>query len=201
MMLLTLNSLNNIARFFTLLLIFVFVLAITYFTTRFIANYQKGKMQGGNITIIETARIAQDKYIQIIKIGTKYIAVAVSKNEVSFLTELSEKELDFHTGNENAVPGFSDILNRMKAKKDEKEDTAPQQSKLKVFHLAEGNLKEESADCGDETAPDIESRAAEEQADGDMALNNAVSGKHAEGEKAVDNIVPVKQNAEDNYNN
>ena len=45
---------NSIAQFITVTMIFIFVLAITYFTTRWIGSYQKKKMSYGNIKVIES---------------------------------------------------------------------------------------------------------------------------------------------------
>ena len=67
------------AQLLTLLVVFIFVLALTYFATRWAGNMQKTKMAGRNIQILETMRVSNTKYIQIIKIGSKCFAVAVCK--------------------------------------------------------------------------------------------------------------------------
>ena len=112
------STVNNVSRFFTLIFIFIFVLAITYFTTKYIANLQKGKNISGNIRILETSRITQDKYIQIVKIGEKYVAIAVAKNGVTKLAELSEEELKLPEIEADGSKGFRDILNRFTKKND-----------------------------------------------------------------------------------
>ena len=56
---------DSYLQFMTVLILFVFVLAITYLVTRWIANYQKGKAGMGNLEIIETCRVASNKYIQL----------------------------------------------------------------------------------------------------------------------------------------
>lgn len=137
-MLLAIDSLNNITRFISLLIIFAFVLAITYFTTRYIANYQKGKIDNGNIKIIETARISQDKLLQIIKVGTRYFLIAISKNDVTYLSELKEDEIKISENGTNSLPGFSDLLEIAKGKTSKKVDSGDNASlnnKLKKFDL------------------------------------------------------------------
>ncbi len=64
--------LDSIVQLLTVLLIFIFVLALTYFTTKLTAGFQKGRYQSANVEIIETLRIAPTKYIQIVRIGEKY---------------------------------------------------------------------------------------------------------------------------------
>jgi flagellar protein FliO/FliZ len=87
------QSLNSFLQFMTVLVIFIIVLFITYFTTRWIAGYQKNKMSGSNIQVVETSKIAGNKYVQILRIGSKYIAVAVCKDTVTALTEIPPEQI------------------------------------------------------------------------------------------------------------
>ncbi len=50
-------------------------------------------MSSGNMELVEAFRIAPGKYIQIVKIGTRYLALAVCKDTVTLLTELREDEV------------------------------------------------------------------------------------------------------------
>lgn len=115
-MVLTVDTLDNVARFLTLLLIFGFVLAVTYFTTRYIANFQKGRLRNANISVIETAQIAPGRYIQIIRIGSRYLAVAVGKDTVTMLTELNEEEIQLLNEKGTDLPGFKEIMEKAKEK-------------------------------------------------------------------------------------
>lgn len=90
MLLAEVSKLDSIIQFLTVLIIFVFVLGATWFTTRYIAGVQKGKLKGNNFEIIDSFRISQNKYMQIIRIGDRYLAIAVCKDTVTVLTELSE---------------------------------------------------------------------------------------------------------------
>ncbi len=96
-MLLALDSsgrgINSFAQFLTVLVIFIGVLALTYFTTRWVASYQKGKMMSSNISVLETMKITQNKYVQIIRVGEHYYAVAVGKDNITLLGELNEDEI------------------------------------------------------------------------------------------------------------
>ena len=112
-MILTAGGYDSFLDLITVLLIFVFVIAITLFTTKYVANYQKVQNAGKNIEVLETYRISQSKYIQIVKIGTKYVAIAVSKDTVTLLTALEETDISF---NEmvNEGKSFKDILAGLK---------------------------------------------------------------------------------------
>lgn len=107
------STTDSYLQFMTVLFLFVVVLAITYATTKWIANYQKGKAVCGNIEVIETSRIASNKYIQIIRIGSKYLAIAVGKDEVHMLTELSEEELIWKE-TQKAEIDFASVLQKFK---------------------------------------------------------------------------------------
>lgn len=117
--------------FFQLIIVlvcFVVVLVLAYYTTRWLANYQKGRSFNKNLKIIETLKLSPDKYVQIIACGKdKYLIVGLSKNEVTLLGELSEDELidldsivndnNSNGNNNNASTGFSQIIEKMKSKK------------------------------------------------------------------------------------
>jgi len=105
---------SSYAQFLTVLLLFIFVLGITYFTTRWIAKIQRGQMAGGdNIEIIETAKVAADKYIEIVRTGDKYLVLGVGKSEVHVLTELTKDELVFKDASKQTLD-FSAVLDRVK---------------------------------------------------------------------------------------
>jgi flagellar protein FliO/FliZ len=65
------STLDNVLQFIGLLLLFVFILGATYFTTRWIANYQRTTGLNRNIKVIETYKLTTNKYIQIIQLGEK----------------------------------------------------------------------------------------------------------------------------------
>ena len=62
----TSNRLDSIVQLITAVCIFIFVLALAYFTTKFTAGFQKSKLASPNVEVIETFRLTQNKYIQIL---------------------------------------------------------------------------------------------------------------------------------------
>ena len=93
MLLTRVSTTDSYLQFITVLILFVFVLGITYATTRWIAGYQKNKMISGNLEVMETLRIANNKYVQIVRAGSKYLVIAIGKDEIHMLSELSEEEI------------------------------------------------------------------------------------------------------------
>ena len=86
-------SMESFLQLIVALFIFVFVLALTYLTTQWIGKYQKGHMNTKNLRIIETIPAGQNKHICLVKAGTKYLVVAVGKEEIHLLTTLTEEQL------------------------------------------------------------------------------------------------------------
>lgn len=117
------SRIEAFAQLLTLLIIFIFVLAVTYYVTRFVGNYQKNKLSGSNINILETMRIANNKYIQIVKIGSRVFAIAVAKDTVSYLCELDKDELIYKESSSGKMlinnDNFKEILEKFKKDKQE----------------------------------------------------------------------------------
>ncbi len=117
------SRIEAFAQLLTLLIIFIFVLAVTYYVTRFVGNYQKNKLSGSNINILETMRIANNKYIQIVKIGSRVFAIAVAKDTVSYLCELDEDGLIYKESSSGKMlinnDNFKEILEKFKKDKPE----------------------------------------------------------------------------------
>lgn len=81
------------AQLITVLVIFVVVLAVTAVVTKWLANYQKSQNSGRNIEVIETTHIANNKWIQIVRVGNTYKILAISKDSVTFLGDIDPSEL------------------------------------------------------------------------------------------------------------
>lgn len=113
---------QNVLELIAVLIVFVFVLAATYYVTKWIGKSGVVQIQSNNIKVIETFKIAQNKYIQIIQLGDKYYSIAVTKDNITFLAALDEEQLDLtKKDKEVTVLPFRDILNRLdKRQKKEK---------------------------------------------------------------------------------
>ena len=108
--------LDSIVQLFTVILIFIFVLALTYFTTKFTAKLQMGRYQNANVEIIETYKIAPTKYIQVVRIGEKYFSYVVCKETVTLLGELAKDDIIDSEQKEQNTTGlsFKDIFEKLK---------------------------------------------------------------------------------------
>ena len=105
---------DSYLQFISILIIFIAVLGATYYVTKWIANYQKGTESGKNIDIIETCRISTSKYVQIVRIGNRYVAIGVSKDDITNLGDVSPDELELSKAPE-ANLGFKDVFEKIKS--------------------------------------------------------------------------------------
>ena len=117
-----LSGLASVFRLIGVLLVFLFVLAVTYATTKWIAHYQQGIAANRNIQVIETFRITNNKFIQIIQVGERYLVISVCKDTINILTEITEDELVWKPSNEEEGDrsginsNFKEILENLKKK-------------------------------------------------------------------------------------
>ena len=88
-----LTGMDGYLQLITVLVVFVVVLAVTAVVTKYIARYQKAQSSGSNIEVLETAQIAAGKYIQLVRLGGTYAAIAVCKDTVTMLCQVPEEQI------------------------------------------------------------------------------------------------------------
>lgn len=115
---LTTRSLGkSIAELIFLLVIFILILVACVFTTKLVAGRQMQRNRNTNFEPLETFMVAQNRYLQLIRVGTRYFVISVTKERVELITELSK---DDFTVPEVTSGGFSksfkDILSDIKGK-------------------------------------------------------------------------------------
>lgn len=116
------TRIDSYLQFMTVLILFVFVLAITYLVTKWIAKYQRGRAGVGNLEVIETCKLTSNKYIQLVRAGEKYLVIAVGKDEVHMLSEVSEDQLCIQKMEQEQSPDFASVLDKIKKRKEKEKD-------------------------------------------------------------------------------
>ena len=114
-----------------LILVTILVLVLAFYATRWIARYQNNTLaEKNNIQFIESYRVGGNKMVAIAKIGTRYFALGIGKDEIQVIGELQEDEIKltdverFTKNSKNASRklSFQDVLSNMKnTEKDENE--------------------------------------------------------------------------------
>ena len=116
------SSTKGIIGIIVVFVMFLFVLALAYFAARLVGRFQGNVQSRSNIKILETARVANNKFVQLVKIGDRYFAIGVGKDNITFLTELTEDDLNMDTINNPSNGSFKDILSQLQKKKDENDE-------------------------------------------------------------------------------
>lgn len=114
---LALGNDSGIFDLLVLVLVFVLILVAAYYVTKWVSttglNIQKNK----NIKVLEVFRLNQSKYIYIIELGKKVVALGVSKDHIEYLTDLDMNELHI-TKPESKNTSFKSFLKLSKEKLD-----------------------------------------------------------------------------------
>ncbi len=113
----TLNRFDSTVQLLTVVLVFIFVLVLAYFATRLTAGVQKSRLAGSNVEILETYRIAPNKYIQVVRIGENYFAYVVCKDTITLLGELTKDDISKFSSTKVASTmnlNFKEIFDKFK---------------------------------------------------------------------------------------
>ncbi len=110
---------ENVLHLIVVTIIFIVVLVAAFYSSKWVAK-AGGNLasRANNIKVIETFKIAPNKYIQIIQLGSKYYSIGVTKDQITFLTPLEEEQLDLSdvTTMSMADMSFTDALKKMMGK-------------------------------------------------------------------------------------
>lgn len=111
------STLENALQLIGLIIVFVLILAAAYFTSKFVGTTTVTNLKNRNFKVIETYKIAPNRFLQIIEVSGKYVVIGVSKDHIEYITELDADQVIKSDG-EIAPINFKDILNNIKIKKD-----------------------------------------------------------------------------------
>lgn len=114
------SSLKSIGQLICVVFLFLFVLALAYIAARIAGSFQSNiANKNSNIRVIEIFRLSNNKIIEIVKIGNRYLALAICKDDVTVLTELTESEIKEKETSLKPID-FNNILDKMKNEIQEK---------------------------------------------------------------------------------
>ena len=110
---------KNLLELVGVLIIFVFVLLITYLTTKWMGGFQKAKFKNRNMQILETISIGNNKTLSIVSVGKRYFVVAVGKDNVQLISEIQEEDFtdcSFLSEPEHAGTAFQEKKKKIRDK-------------------------------------------------------------------------------------
>lgn len=116
------STFASIIKFIILLIVFIGLLFVASWFTKWYAGSAMPKQKFHNVSVIESCPFGPGRTIFILKIGKKYVAVAVVKDRITVLTELTEDELDLEPQEYMKQGSFSDMFSEL-IKKTKKQET------------------------------------------------------------------------------
>lgn len=111
------TNLKSIGQLICVVLLFFFVLFLSYFVARVVGGFQSNTLnKKSNIKVIEVFRIANNKVIEIVRVGNRYLVLGVCKDTITVLSELDESEIKEQEVTLKPID-FKEILEKMKNEK------------------------------------------------------------------------------------
>ena len=116
------SSAESLVSLLGVVVVFTFVLMLSYITTRWLGGSGLLVQRSKNISIVESYKLGPNTYIQIVKIGKKYHALGTGKDTVEYLSEIAEEDLDLeqylnHMSKGQNPESFKDILSKVNKKR------------------------------------------------------------------------------------
>jgi len=112
-------DLKDYFQFITVIVLFFVVLWAAYMSTKYLGNLQMHKGNGSNLKIVEVLPVGPQKTLQLIRIGSEYMVIGVSKDHITFVQSVDESKLTF--SEDDKVP-FSTYMKKFVSKHHESND-------------------------------------------------------------------------------
>ncbi|MBR6473864.1 MAG: flagellar biosynthetic protein FliO [Lachnospiraceae bacterium] len=87
------GGIKSILKLIGLIILCILIIAASYFTTKFVGKKQIQSGSKSNFKSVDVFRITPNKYLQIVEVGKRYFCIAVTKESVTLISELSEDDL------------------------------------------------------------------------------------------------------------
>lgn len=104
-----------------IVVLFFVILFGAYYAMRYLSKVQFKKVSDGNMSIVEVLSIGQQKTLQLIRVGNKYMVIAVAKEHVTFVRDIDETDLSIREEAEGVIP-FSHFIKKFTKQQDYKND-------------------------------------------------------------------------------
>ncbi len=122
-----LSGVESALKLVGLIILCAIIIAASYFTTRFVGKKQQNMSGGSNFRSIDVYRLGQNKYLQIIQAGKRYFLIAVSKDSVETIAELSEDDIVNFPSDKKV--SFKKIMAKVVPKKKKSEEETDTENK------------------------------------------------------------------------
>ena len=73
--------------------------------------------KNSNFTVLDTMRLAQNRFLQIIQVGNRYFVIAISKDQISLIAELQKEDITYWREAATGKASFQDIFSAVRKRK------------------------------------------------------------------------------------
>ena len=87
------STFGMIGQFFLLIIVFGIILFLAYFCTKWIASVRMGARKNGFMKLISSMPVGGSNSVQLIRVGEKYFLIGVSKENITYLTEICDIDI------------------------------------------------------------------------------------------------------------
>lgn len=115
-------NINMLGQLFVLVVVFFIVIALAYYTTRFIGA-AKYRNKNSSLKIIDSIGVGYQSMLQIIEVGDKIILIGVTKERINFICEVNKDSINSNINDSKLeVPNsFQKYFNNFLNKKNDEE--------------------------------------------------------------------------------
>lgn len=108
---------DSLLRLIGTLILFLVVIVFCFFVTRFVGGRQLAQQKNSNFTVLDTMRLAQNRFLQIIQVGNRYFVIAISKDQISLIAELQKEDITYWREAATGKMSFQDIFSSVRKRK------------------------------------------------------------------------------------
>ena len=115
------STLESLLSLFGVIILFCLILVLCYVVTRWLGSSSLLQQRNRNISIVESYKLGPNKVIEVVRIGNKYIAIGIGKDNIEYLLEIPEEGLDLEEyikiNHKNQSPeSFKEIFSKVSRK-------------------------------------------------------------------------------------
>lgn len=87
------GGVKSVLKLVGLIILCILIIVASYFTTKFVGTRQLKGAARSNFRSIDIFRLSPNKYLQIVEVGERYFCIAVAKDNISLIGELSKEDI------------------------------------------------------------------------------------------------------------
>ena len=84
----------DIIKLVVVLVVFIVIMYLAYRASKLVGGSRFGGKKGKNIDLVESRAVGINSGVQLIKVGTGYFLIGVTRDKITLLSEIDKETLD-----------------------------------------------------------------------------------------------------------